>query len=88
MAWTVKFDEDAAKEFAKLDRETQRKIQRYIVQRIEPADDPRVFAKPLRYEQYGFWRFRIGDIRLICQILDERLVVLILRVGHRREIYE
>ena len=88
MGWTVIFRENAQKAFYKLDGVAQRKIQRFITQKIESAKDPRVFAEPLRYEWQSLWRFRIGKYRLICRIEDKRLVVLVIRIGHRSDVYE
>ena len=86
--WTVEFDDRARRELRKLDAKTQQTILRYLRERIAGADDPRRFGKPLRMKLAGLWRYRIGDYRLICRREENRLVVLVLRVGHRREIYE
>ena len=86
--WTVEFDDRARRELRKLDAKTQQTILRYLRERIAGADDPRRFGKPLRMKLAGLWRYRIGDYRLICRLEENRLVVLVLRVGHRREIYE
>lgn len=87
-AWTVEFDDRARRELRKLDAKTQQTILRYLRERIAGADDPRRFGKPLRMNLAGLWRYRISDYRLICRLEDNRLVVLVLQVGHRREIYE
>ena len=87
-AWTVEFDDRARRELRKLDTKTQHTILRYLRERIAGADDPRRFGKPLRMNFAGLWRYRIGDYRLICRIEERRLVVLVLQVGHRREVYE
>ncbi len=68
--------------------ETQEAILRYLRERIAGASDPRQFGKPPRYEPRRFVRYRGGDYRLICRFEDNRLVVLVLKVGHRREVYE
>jgi mRNA interferase RelE/StbE len=86
--WTVNFDERAAKELRKLDRQTQTLILSYLHERIEGPEDPRRFGKALRYEKAGLWRYRVADYRIICEIRDHELVVLVIAVGHRREIYE
>ena len=88
MDWIVEFDPEAAEDFRKLDRSVQRRLQNYIRDRIIPAEDPRAFARPLRGEQAGLWRFRVGDYRMICDIEEETVTILVLRVGHRREIYK
>ena len=85
--WRVEFDRDAAKEFRKLGEPARRAILRYLRERIATADDPRRFGKALAEDLAGLWRYRIGDHRLIAAFEDDRLVVLVLRVGHRREVY-
>lgn len=87
MAWTVEFDERARKELRRLDTIVQKSILRYLRQRVAIAADPRRLGKPLHGEFAGLWRYRVGDWRLVCRIEDRRLVVLVLTVGHRREIY-
>jgi mRNA interferase RelE/StbE len=86
--WTVEFDDRARRELRKLDANVQQTILQYLRERIAVAEDPRRFGKPLRRNLAGLCRYRIGDYRLICRIEDERIVVLVLQVGHRSEIYE
>jgi mRNA interferase RelE/StbE len=86
--WRVEFDRDAAKEFRKLGEPARRAILRYLRERVATAEDPRRFGKPLAGDLAGLWRYRIGDYRLIAAFEDDRLVVLVLRVGHRREVYD
>lgn len=86
--WTVEFDDRARRELRKLDASVQQTILRYLRERIAAARDPRQFGKPLRKNLAGLWRYRVGDYRLICRFEDDRLVVLVLQVGHRREVYE
>ncbi len=88
MTWTVEFDDAAAKELRKLDRQAQHEILRYLRERIATDEDPRRFGKPLSRELAGLWRYRVRDYRLICNIEDSELVVLVLRIGHRKDIYE
>jgi mRNA interferase RelE/StbE len=87
-AWTVEFDERARRELRKLDSKTQREILRYLRERIAGSADPRQFGKALRMNLAGLWRYRVGNYRLICRLEDYRLVVLVLKVGHRSEVYE
>jgi mRNA interferase RelE/StbE len=72
----------------KLDAKIQQNILALPEERIAGADDPRRFGKPLRMNLAGLWRYRVGDYRLICRFEENRLVVLVLQVGHRREVYE
>lgn len=86
--WSVEFDDRARRELRKLDVQVQQAILSYLRERIAVAEDPRRFGKPLRRNLAGLWRYRVGDYRLICRIEDERVVVLVLQIGHRREVYE
>jgi mRNA interferase RelE/StbE len=86
--WTVEFDDAAAKELRKLDRQAQKEILRYLRERIATDEDPRRFGKPLSRELAGMWRYRVRDYRLICSIEDDTVTVLVLRVGHRKDIYD
>jgi mRNA interferase RelE/StbE len=87
LAWTVEFLLTAQQQIKKLDRTTQQRITSFFRNRIMPAEDPRRLGKLLHGDKGGLWRFRIGDYRAICKIEEERLVVAVLEVGHRREIY-
>ncbi|MEE9451522.1 MAG: type II toxin-antitoxin system RelE/ParE family toxin [Gammaproteobacteria bacterium] len=88
MTWTIKFDDRAKKEFKRLDKHTQRTIIRYLRERIESSNNPRQYGKSLSANKTGLWRYRIGDYRLVCAIQDNELVVLVLRVTHRRHVYD
>jgi mRNA interferase RelE/StbE len=87
-AWTVEFDERARRELRKLDAQVQQAILHYLRERIAVAADPRRFGKPLRRNLAGLWRYRVEDYRLICRIEDARVVVLVLQVGYRSDVYE
>ena len=80
---TARFD----REFKKLDRYTQRMIKSWIDKNLVGCSDPRRHGKGLTANRSGQWRYRIGDYRLICEIIDDELVILALSVGHRREVY-
>ncbi|WP_373092763.1 type II toxin-antitoxin system RelE/ParE family toxin [Zhongshania sp.] len=88
MTWEIEFDDEGAKELRKLDRKAQQEILRYIRERIATNEDPRRFGKPLSRDMTGLWRYRVHNYLIICQIEDGRLVVLVLRVGHRKNVYE
>jgi len=88
MAWEVEFSATAARELNQLDAQHARRILKFLDERVAMLDDPRSLGKALRGSRLGeFWKYRVGDYRLICKIEDDRLVVLVLRVGHRKEIY-
>jgi len=86
--WTVEFDDRARRELRKLDPKIQQTILRYLRERVAGAEDPRQFGKPLRMNLAGLWRYRVGDYCLICRFEENRLVVLVLKVAHRREVYD
>ena len=88
MTWLIEFDDAAAKELRKLDKQAQSDILKYLRERIATNEDPRRFGKPLSRNLAGLWRYRIRDYRLVCNIEDNRLVVLVLRAAHRRDVYE
>jgi mRNA interferase RelE/StbE len=88
VSWQVEYDPDASKDLRKLDRSIQREILDYMEQRIAKAADPRQFGKPLRRSKFGLWRYRLRDYRIVCQLQDKRLVVLVVTIGHRSTIYE
>jgi mRNA interferase RelE/StbE len=89
VSWDYEFDTRAVKELKKLGAQAQQQIISYLDSRIAGrGDDPRRFGKPLTGDLKGLWRYRVNDYRLICSIEEERLIVLVLRVGHRRDVYD
>ncbi len=87
MAWTIEYDPRAIDDLNRLSRDIRREIVRYLDTRIAAADNPRLHGKPLRHELVGLWRYRVRDYRIVCQIRDETLIVLVVGVGHRRDVY-
>ena len=85
--WRVEFDRDAARDLKKLGADAQRTVLRYLRERIATADDPRRFGHALTGDLKGLWRYRVGDFRIVASIEDEKFVVLVVTVGHRREVY-
>jgi mRNA interferase RelE/StbE len=88
MAWKIEFDPAALKELKNLDKPIEQRILKFLHERVAKLDDPRQIGASLKGTLSGLWKYRIGDYRLICSLESNRLVVLVLRVGHRREIYE
>jgi mRNA interferase RelE/StbE len=88
MNWVYRFDGRALKELRKLGKQAQRDIIAYLDERVAGDEDPRRFGKGLKADLAGLWRYRVGDYRILCQIRDEELIVLVVTVGHRRGIYE
>ena len=87
MAWTIEFDPAARRELEKLDKAVSGRIVKFLYERLARLDDPRKIGERLQGTLRQFWKYRIGNYRLICSIQDDRLVVIVLRVGHRREVY-
>jgi mRNA interferase RelE/StbE len=85
--WRVEFDRAADRDLRKLGAEAEREITRYLRERIATAADPRRFGHALTGDLKGLWRYRIGDYRVVAAIEDDRFVVLVVTVGHRREVY-
>jgi mRNA interferase RelE/StbE len=85
--WRIEITRTAEKQITKLDRPAQKSIQRFLRERLTPADNPRQWGRALQGEKRGLWRYRVGDYRLICDIQDEKIIVLVLEVGHRKDIY-
>ena len=86
MAWTVEFQRSAARQLRELDRPIQQRILTYFRTRVLATSDPLPLGKALTGDKGGLWRYRFGDYRAICKLEDERLVVLVLELGHRREV--
>jgi mRNA interferase RelE/StbE len=88
MAYSVELSEAEDRELGKLDAQHRKRILKFLHERVAKLDDPRSVGEVLRGSHLGeFWKYRVGDYRLIAKIEDERLLVLVLRVGHRKEIY-
>ena len=87
MAWTIDYTDTARKQLLKLDKQTARRIVDFMDARVAPVDDPRSIGKALSGPLGGFWRYRVGDYRVICDIQDGALRVLVVAVGNRRELY-
>ena len=88
MAWNIKYAESASKQLKKLDKQTALRVLDYMDERVAALDDPRALGKNLKGPKIGeYWRYRVGDIRVICNIVDEQMMVLVIEIGNRREVY-
>ena len=88
MAWQIEFDQSAKKELAKLDRQVASRLVEFLKNRVLNQRDPRSVGQALRGSTLGeFWKYRVGDFRIIASIQDDRMIVLVLRVGNRNDIY-
>ncbi len=88
MSWRIELSAQAEKVLFSLDRAAINRIDRFIKERLATADNPRLLGKPLKGTLGVFWRYRVGDYRLICSIEDEKVTLLVVRIGHRRDVYK
>jgi mRNA interferase RelE/StbE len=88
LAWRIDFDEEAVKELAKLDKPVARRVTTFLRERVAPLEDPRSIGEALKGSKLGeFWKYRVGDYRIIASIEDGALRILVVRVGNRRNVY-
>jgi mRNA interferase RelE/StbE len=88
LAWRIEFAEDARKELLRLDPPVARRIHAFLTERLARLDDPRSVGEALKGAKLGsFWKYRVGDWRIIAAIEDGVMRILVLRVGNRREVY-
>ncbi len=88
MAWRIEFDPAAERELKKLDRQASRRILDFLSGRVATSKDPRRLGEALRGSKLGdFWKYRVGDYRVIASIEDRVMVVLVVRIGNRRDVY-
>jgi mRNA interferase RelE/StbE len=88
MAWNLELSPRAQQQLDKLDKTAARRIAKFLYERVGRLNDPRQIGEPLQGTLIGLWRYRVGDYRVICTLEHDRLVVLVLRIGHRREVYK
>ncbi len=87
MAWKIDYSERALKSLKKMDKQNAKRILDFLEQRIAILEDPRASGKPLKGDLGVFWRYRVGDYRVLCDIQDGKLVILAALIGHRKEVY-
>ncbi len=88
MAFEIAFDPDAIKDLKKLDRPVQQRLVGFLKTRVATLENPREIGEALSGARLGnYWKYRVGDWRIICDIQDRRIVVRVLRIGNRREVY-
>lgn len=85
--YKVEYSSKAIKNLRKLDKYTRNFIYAWIDKNLVDCENPRIHGKGLVENKSGQWRYRVGDYRLICEIKDEEIIILVLEIGHRREIY-
>ena len=87
MAWTIELSTTAERALKKLDRQASARISDFIDSRLNGIDDPRRIGKALHAALRDHWSYRVGDYRLICELRDAKVTILIVDIGHRSEIY-
>lgn len=88
MAWRIELSTLGQKHIAKLDPQTRERVLRFLFERVAKLDDPRTIGEALKGTELGnFWKYRVGDYRIIADIQDEALCVLVVKIGNRREVY-
>lgn len=88
MSWSIEFDLQAAKEFKKLDKPTKQSILDYLTNKVLKSKHPTDLGKPLKYGYIGLWRYRVEKHRIICLIEEDKMIVLVLKIGKRDSVYE
>ena len=88
MAWSIEFDPDARRELEKLDESISDRILKFLRERVAGLDDPRSIGERLHGPLRQYWKYRVGDYRLICSLKEDRWVAIVVRLGHRRDIYK
>ena len=89
MAWTIEIDPAAAKELNKLGAVAVRRILKFLHERVSRLDDPRSIGEALKGSKLGeFWKYRVGDYRIISHIEDGRMLILVVKIGNRRDVYK
>jgi mRNA interferase RelE/StbE len=87
LAWAIEYAETAKKQLRKLDKLTARRVLDFMDERVALSEDPRALGKALKGSLGDLWSYRVGDYRVLCDIQDLVLTVLVLQIGNRREIY-
>jgi mRNA interferase RelE/StbE len=87
LAWAIELTETALRQLAQLNKSVERRIWKFLRGRLTLTANPRAIGQALHGQFGGFWKYRVGDYRLIANLEDDRLVILVIRIGHRREVY-
>ena len=88
MHWTIRLSETALKTLEKIDKPERLRIRQFIKDTLANLDDPRTMGKALQGNLKGLWRYRVGNYRLICQIYNSELILMVLEIGHRKDVYQ
>jgi mRNA interferase RelE/StbE len=89
MAWVIEISNQAKKSLKQLDPQAAKRVLNFLFERVAMLDDPRAIGEPLRGAKLGeYWKYRVGDYRIIAQLKDGVLQVVVMQIGHRKEIYK
>lgn len=88
MSYTVEYSSNARKFIKKLDKYTKALLKNWINKNLEGCTNPFQHGKPLTADKKGLWRYRVGDYRLICDVQQDKVIIIIVEIGHRRDIYK
>lgn len=86
--WNIKFSPEFEKEWDKIDPSIQKRVIHFFSEKLKTTENPKIFSKPLSGNMKNFWRFRIGDYRVICALKEAEKIIYLLRIAHRNEVYE
>lgn len=87
LTWKIEYDERVFDDYKRIGREAEKRIRKYLDERIATDQDPRRYGEPLKANLTGLWRYVVGNYRIIAEINEEKVSVLVIRVGHRKNIY-
>ena len=87
MVWRIKLTETAKRQLAKLDKTAAKRITAFLRERLGQLDNPRHLGKALTGPLGGYWRYRVGDYRIVCGIQDKEFIILVIEVGNRKDVY-
>lgn len=87
MVWKIEYLQSAQKEARKIDPQARKRIKKYL-EHVVALEDPRQVGKALKGGLSNLWRYRIGDYRVICELRDDVLIVLVVTIGHRKNVYK
>lgn len=89
MKWHIEFDKPAVKEFKKLDKSIGNRVLEFLTNRVSKLENPRSIGEALKGSKLGeFWKYRVGEYRIICEIQDKKLLIVVLRIGDRKHVYK
>ena len=88
MVWKIKYLKSVQKNIRKIEHKERERVRKYLENQIANSDNPRRFGKALKGNQSEFWRYRVGDHRIICELNDISATILVIRIGHRKDVYK